>query len=254
MKQCSTNIYEIISHLCTSIKTCQCIRLLRDTWELCFIWHIAGLFIKRNTSCMKLFYFYHLIISPDTKMSANLQTTDRLFAWMKTTSDFFVEFLLNYLNGKIVRMTALIFTGDVTSSMNTNAVNLTTFPFLWCYPVGSLDHSDVIMDAMASQITSLTIIYSTVYSDADHRRHQSSASLAFVRGIHRSPVNSPHNGQWRGKCFHLMTSSYGDTWGLLSIGAPNIPYTQKRKVGDIEACLRRLQWLWPLLLRKLTRD
>ena len=48
------------------------------------------------------------------------------------------------------------------------------------------------MGTIASQITSLTIIYSTVYSDADQRKHQSSASLAFVRGIHRRPLNSPH--------------------------------------------------------------
>ena len=48
------------------------------------------------------------------------------------------------------------------------------------------------MGAMASQVTSLTVVYSTVYSDADQRKHQSSASLAFVGGIHRSPVNSPH--------------------------------------------------------------
>ena len=53
-------------------------------------------------------------------------------------------------------------------------------------------HNDVIMGAIGSQITSLTIVFSTVYSDADERKHQSSASLAFVRGIHRSPVNSPH--------------------------------------------------------------
>ena len=48
------------------------------------------------------------------------------------------------------------------------------------------------MGVMASQITSLTIVYSTVYSGADQRKHQSSASLAFVRGIHRGPVNSSH--------------------------------------------------------------
>ena len=53
-------------------------------------------------------------------------------------------------------------------------------------------YNDVIMSTMASQITSLTIVYSTVYSDTDERKHQSSASLAFVRGIHRRPVNSPH--------------------------------------------------------------
>ena len=48
------------------------------------------------------------------------------------------------------------------------------------------------MGAMASQITSLTIVYLTVYSGADERKHQSPASLAIVRGIHRRPVNSPH--------------------------------------------------------------
>ena len=53
-------------------------------------------------------------------------------------------------------------------------------------------YADVIMIEMASQITSLAILYSIVYSDADQRKHQTSASLAFVRGIHRSPVNSPH--------------------------------------------------------------
>ena len=50
--------------------------------------------------------------------------------------------------------------------------------------------NDVIMSAMASQITSLTIVYSTVYSDANQRKHHSHGSLAFVRGIHRWPVNS----------------------------------------------------------------
>ena len=48
------------------------------------------------------------------------------------------------------------------------------------------------MGAIASQITSLAIVYSIVYSDADQRKHQSSASLAFVCGTHRGPVNSPH--------------------------------------------------------------
>ena len=48
------------------------------------------------------------------------------------------------------------------------------------------------MGAMASQITRLTIVYSTIYSGADQRKHQSSVSLAFVWGIDRGPVNSPH--------------------------------------------------------------
>ena len=58
-------------------------------------------------------------------------------------------------------------------------------------------YGDVIMSTIVSQITSLTIVYSTVYSDADQRKYQSSASLAFVPGIHR----------WIPKYFHLMTSS-----------------------------------------------
>ena len=57
------------------------------------------------------------------------------------------------------------------------------------------------MAAVASQITSLTIVYSTVYSDADQRNHQSSASLAFVRGIHRGLVNFPHKGPVTRKMF-----------------------------------------------------
>ena len=63
-------------------------------------------------------------------------------------------------------------------------------------PVESLiwrhHYGDVIMGTIASQITSLTIVYSTVYSDADQGKHQSSASLAFVGGIHRGQVNFPH--------------------------------------------------------------
>ena len=46
-------------------------------------------------------------------------------------------------------------------------------------------YDDVIMSVIASQITSLAIVYSTDYSDTDQRKHQSFASLVFVRGIHR---------------------------------------------------------------------
>ena len=56
-----------------------------------------------------------------------------------------------------------------------------------------IHYSDVIMSAMASQITSVTMVYSTVCSGAiNQRKHQSSASLAFVWEIHRWPVNFPH--------------------------------------------------------------
>ena len=65
----------------------------------------------------------------------------------------------------------------------------------WFSPKYSQQHySDVILSAMASQTTGVLIVYSTVCSYVDQRKHQSSASLAFVRGIHRWPVNSPHKG------------------------------------------------------------
>ena len=56
-------------------------------------------------------------------------------------------------------------------------------------------YGDVVMGTMAPQITSLTIVYSTVYSGADKGKHQSSASLAFVRGIHRDQWIPRTNGQ-----------------------------------------------------------
>ena len=70
-------------------------------------------------------------------------------------------------------------------SPQTTLVNV-THKYIWEH------YSDVIMGRIASQITGLTIVYSTIYSDADQRKHQSSASLAYVWGIHRGPVNSPY--------------------------------------------------------------
>ena len=62
-------------------------------------------------------------------------------------------------------------------------------------------YSDVIISVMASEITGVSIACSTVYSGADQRKHQCSASLAFVRGIHRWPVDSPHKGSVTRKIF-----------------------------------------------------
>ena len=64
-----------------------------------------------------------------------------------------------------------------------------------------LHYNDVIMSMMASQITGVFIVCSIVGSGADQRKYQSSASLAFVRGIHRWPVNSPHKGPVTRKMF-----------------------------------------------------
>ena len=64
-----------------------------------------------------------------------------------------------------------------------------------------------IMTTTASPIASLTVVYSTVYSDADQRKHQSSAPLACMWGIHGDRWISRIRGQLRGKWFHFMTSS-----------------------------------------------
>ena len=89
----------------------------------------------------------------------------------------------------------------------------------WCY-----HYIDVTMGAIPFQITSLTIVYSILYSGADQRKHQSSAPLAFVRGIHRSPVNSPHKRPVTRKmfpfddvimlyiCVHMVDGQYTEVW------------------------------------------
>ena len=73
------------------------------------------------------------------------------------------------------------------------------------------------MGAMASPINSLTIVYSTIYSGADLRKHQRSASLAFVRGIHRGPVNSLHKWPVTRKMFPfddvIMRITGTNRWG-----------------------------------------
>ena len=69
-----------------------------------------------------------------------------------------------------------------------------SIPYSWVQRIllFSSHYGDVMMTRMASWITSLTIVYSIVYSGVDQRKLQSSTSLAFVRWIHRRPVNSPH--------------------------------------------------------------
>ena len=104
-------------------------------------------------------------------------------------------------------------------------------------------YSNVIMGAIASQITSFTTVYSTVYSDADQRKHQSPASLDFVRGIHRGPVNSPHKWPVTRKMFpfddiimiiaeRLMTRSMisTDQLGLSILKGPSCAIKQISKI------------------------
>ena len=88
-------------------------------------------------------------------------------------------------------------------------------------------YDDVIMTMLASQITSLTVVYSTVYSGVNQRKHQSSASLAFVREIHRGPVNFPHKWPVTRKMFPFddvimiqTRRSYASLTYMMEIPAP----------------------------------
>ena len=84
---------------------------------------------------------------------------------------------------------------------------------------GVKHYNDVTVGTITSQITKLTIAYSIVYSDADIRHlYQSSASLAFVRGIHRSPVNSPHKWPITRKIF-----PFDDV--IMKRGSPQFPHS-----------------------------
>ena len=76
-----------------------------------------------------------------------------------------------------------------------NSVDHILSRHIWCHQStmsnnhpSQYHYTGVIMSAIASQITSLTIVYSTVYSDVDQRKYQSSAG--------NSPDNSPH--KWPG--------------------------------------------------------
>ena len=81
---------------------------------------------------------------------------------------------------------------------------------------GAFHYDDVIMGAMASQITSLTIVYSTVYSDTDQWKHQRPRHWPLC-GEFTADRRIPHrNGQERGKCLHLMTSSCHDSFLILN--------------------------------------
>ena len=97
------------------------------------------------------------------------------------------------------------------------------------------------MGAISSQISSFPIGYSTVYSGSDQRKHQSSASLAFVRGIHRSPVNSPHKWPVTRKIF-----PYDDVimWSM-----PQATFMVVRTTGFVKMLLSLVLFTdWPTIV------
>ena len=95
----------------------------------------------------------------------------------------------------------------------------------------------VIMSVMASQITSLTIVYSSVYAGANQRKHESSTSLAFVRGIHWWPVNSPHKGLVTQKMFPFDDVIMGQLRGCSGASAKALATILTRYI------LNKISWL-----------
>ena len=115
------------------------------------------------------------------------------------------------------------------------------WPWVKMVPSGAHQH-DVIMSMMAPQITGLMIVYSTVYSGTDQRKHQSSASLAFVRGIHRWPVNSPHKGPVTRKMFPFDDVNWHSWYSLIGPIFDNFQKSHKIQCHDS----------WPPVMRSIS--
>ena len=141
--------------------------------------------------------------------SPRVMHTDRVLFFVVFSINHFNNYLLRLLHTWLLHMHKIfverkllcnqrIFPGPMKEVLTDENLRH-QFPLIWT------DHySDVIMSTMASRITSLTIVYSTVYSGADQWKHQSPASLAFVRGIHHKWVSNAESVSiwWRHHVFH----------------------------------------------------
>ena len=116
---------------------------------------------------------------------------NKLDPWIKDQ----LKTILLFTVTKLGRAEGLFLPHVTTFRNNNDKIVDSRACFLWIHGSSRSHDSDVIMGAMASQTTSLTIVYSTVCSGAHQRKYQSSAPQAFVRGIHRWPVNSRTNSQ-----------------------------------------------------------
>ena len=126
----------------------------------------------------------------------------------------------------------------VSSDVRRITAHMTSLKWCACY-----HYSDVIMISMASQITGVSIVYSNFCSGADQRKRKSSASLAFVRGIHRWPVDSPHKGPVTRKMF-----PFDDVMMIFFISLPSWRYHPSASVHTLFPRWRILpEWTswWP---------
>ena len=203
----STNLLARERHICVIF-----IQSLCDSRGVCCTSTIYRKFVARCLQFYFYFYFYLWFLSPTTWSSQNylrhFQTASHNIHDLPILleirfSRFFADDTNTYISCTFLYVThgKLKFCQTKSTEFCLHvSCNLLIFVFeiidIQSHMVATAfttwHYDDVIMRAMASQITSLTIVYSTVYSDADQRKHQSSASLAFVWGIHWGPVNSPH--------------------------------------------------------------
>ena len=122
----------------------------------------------------------------------------------------------------------------------------------WIHSNAKPHYTDVIMSLIASHITSLTIVYSIVYSDADQRKHQSSALQAFVWGVHRGPVNSLHKWPVTQKMFPfddvIMVRKEKSIWMDASL---ECAHYQRNQINYKEKYMERE---WPIRGQSVLHD
>ena len=115
-----------------------------------------------------------------------------------------------------------------------------------------IHYSDVIISTMASQFTGVSIV--TQPFAQTQGKHQSSASLAFVRGIQRWPVNSPHKGPVTRKMFpfdDVIMAQHCAVVQRLHWLLINVHNTSSMHIASDDKCLKNgFWWVNPLLIKK----
>ena len=172
------------------------------TWEfasvLCELWHNGDSTIYKTKQAFALFLYVEFDTHESTgPCYAFIICNQPIYFIIEWVIWLFMSFMLHYWN---------IFPGNIRVFSSYRKYYCITWYVRTLASVILTHYSEVIMGAMVSKIISLTIVYSTVYSGADHKKHQSYASLAFVRGNRWWSVNSPHTWPVTRKSFHLMTS------------------------------------------------
>ena len=159
----------------------------RCSWN-CYLWIAGSLVVEKVTLIT-----YSLMIMPYDVISIGPHCFRQWLKWLYLGhNELMASYKLNQSSQVLMWKYSRNFCLSVRFYWNTEV------PHAFCLII---HYGDVIMGMIASQITSLTIVYSTIYSDADQRKHQSFSSLAFVCGIHQRPVNSPHKWQVTRKMF-----------------------------------------------------